>query len=69
MQQTIIKVRELLRKRILAKVSDKYGIMPPSSTIAVRTVAPNRSMNKKSAVRPLKEFSSNSLQYLARKNM
>lgn len=66
---TIMKVSELLRKMILANDADKYGIIPPMRTIPVRTVAPKRSMYRKSAVFPLNEFSSRSLQYLARKNI
>lgn len=62
-------VNELLRNTIFAKVSEKYGIIPPMRTIPVKTVAPNKSMKKKSAVLPLKEFSSSNLQYRARKNM
>lgn len=62
-------VKELLRKKNFAKVSDTYGIIPPIKTIPVNTVAPNKSMKKKSAVRPLNELSSSNLQYRARKNI
>lgn len=41
---TIMNVNELLRNKIFAKVSDKYGIIPPMKTIPVKTVAPNSSM-------------------------
>ena len=37
-------VRELLRNIIFANDSDKYGIIPPTRTIPVKTVAPNKSM-------------------------
>lgn len=41
---TIINVNELLRNIIFAKDSEMYGIIPPTTTIPVNKVAPNKSM-------------------------
>lgn len=41
---TIMNVKELLKKMIFANDSDTYGIIPPTSTIPVKTDAPNKSM-------------------------
>jgi hypothetical protein len=63
-----MKVRELLRKIISTNGAANVS-MPPPTTMMVRRVPPNRSMKKKSAVRPRNDVSSKSLQYLAKKNM
>lgn len=41
---TIMNVSELLRNITSAIDSDKYGIIPPTKTIAVNTVAPKKSI-------------------------
>ena len=63
-----MKVRELLRKRISANGAANMS-RPPPTTMMVRIVPPNKSMKKKSAVRPRNDVSSKSLQYLAKKNI
>lgn len=66
--RTIMKVRELLRKSISANGAANIN-RPPPTTMMVSIVPPNRSIKKKSAVRPRNDVSSNSLQYLAKKNI